>query len=279
MRKIEYSKVVSHVKDALININYHLEDSFVDKLKKARESERKDISRSILDDIIENQDIAKKGITPLCQDTGMVVAFVEAGRDVLIDFSIEKAINEGVKQAYSDGYLRKSVVNHPFKRQNTQDNTPAIVHYKQIDGDSFTINLAAKGAGSENMSRMFMLKPSEGIEGVKAVVKKTVLDAGGRPCPPIIVGIGIGGNFEKCTLLAKEALLRDLDDHHSDDMIAELESTLLKDINALGVGPMGVGGDTTCLGVKIKTHPMHIASLPVAVNLQCHANRHEKVIL
>ncbi len=279
MRNIDYSYFVSRIKETLIKINYTLEDSFVEKLKKAKNQERKDISKSILEDIIENQDIAKKGITPLCQDTGMVVAFVEMGREVNLDFAIAEAINDAVRQAYSEGYLRKSVVDHPFKRENTQDNTPAIIHYKRVDGDSLTINLAAKGAGSENMSRMYMLKPSDGIAGVKQVVKQTILEAGGRPCPPIIVGLGIGGNFEKCPMLAKEALLRDLDDKHDDKMLADLESELMDEINALGVGPMGVGGDTTCLGVKINTHPMHIASLPVAVNIQCHANRHEKVIL
>ena len=279
MRKITFEATKNAVKTSLIKINYNLEDSFVKKLEDARDKETQDVSKSILDDIIENQKIARRGVIPLCQDTGLVVAFVEMGRNVFFDGDIGAAINAGVSAAYEEGYLRKSVVKHPFNRENTQDNTPAVIHTEFTKGEEIKIKLAAKGAGSENMSKVVMLKPSDGIEGVKQLVKDTIFKAGGRPCPPIIVGIGIGGNLEKSALLSKEALLRDLDDQSSDPTIRDLENTLYDEINALGVGAMGVGGDITCMGVKINYYPMHIASLPVAINIQCHANRHDEVIL
>jgi len=277
VRKIKPESITQVIKKSLLKINYELEDSFVITLKKARDKEKNELSKSIMDDIIENQDIAKKGMNPLCQDTGVVVIFAKIGQDAYIDGDLYDSINEGVRQAYKEGYLRKSVVNHPFERQNTKDNTPAIIHTSLVKGDKITFKIAAKGAGSENMSKVVMLKPSDGIEGVKKLVKDTVFNAGGKPCPPIIVGIGLGGNLEKSALLAKEALLRDLDDTNEDPTLNELENTLLKEINELGVGPMGVGGETTCVGVKINSYPMHIASLPVAINIQCHANRHDEV--
>lgn len=279
MRKIDTLDIVNAVKDALIKINYELDDSLVTKIKKAKAKEKSTLSISILDDILENQAIAREGNVPLCQDTGIAVVFVEIGRDVYIEDDLEKTINMGVKMAYEEGFLRKSVVAHPFDRINTKDNTPAIVHTKQVAGDKLTLKIASKGAGSENMSKVVMLTPSEGIEGVKRLVTDTVTDAGGKPCPPIIVGIGLGGNFEKSAILAKEALLRDLDDASEDPTIRQLEKELLDDINETGVGPMGVGGETTCLAVKINYYPMHIASLPVAINIQCHSARHIEVVL
>lgn len=279
MRKIDTLEIINAVKNALIKINYELDDSLVTKIKKAKSKEKSTLSISILDDILENQAIARKGNVPLCQDTGIAVVFVEIGRDVYIEQDLETIINIGVKKAYEEGFLRKSVVAHPFDRINTKDNTPAIVHTKLVAGDKLTLKIASKGAGSENMSKVVMLTPSEGIEGVKKLVIDTVTDAGGKPCPPIIVGIGLGGNFEKSALLAKEALLRDLDDESDDPTIRLLEKELLDDINDTGVGPMGVGGETTCLAVKINYYPMHIASLPVAINIQCHSARHIEVIL
>jgi fumarate hydratase subunit alpha len=279
MRKIDTLTIINAVKNALIKINYELDDSLVTRIKKAKAKEKSALSISILDDILENQAIAREGSVPLCQDTGIAVVFVEIGRDVYLDDDLEKIINTGVKEAYDEGFLRKSVVAHPFDRVNTKDNTPAIVHVKQVAGDKLTLKIASKGAGSENMSRVVMLTPSEGIEGVKKLVINTVTDAGGKPCPPIIVGIGLGGNFEKSAILAKEALLRNLDDQSDDPIIRQLEKDLLDDINETGVGPMGVGGETTCLAVKINYYPMHIASLPVAINIQCHSARHIEVVL
>lgn len=279
MRVIDLNKVTESVKNAVIKINYNLDNGLVSLLKKAKESETDSISKSILDDIIQNQDIARNGKVPLCQDTGVVVVFLELGIEVSLTGDIYEAINEGVRQGYEKGYLRKSIVNHPFNRVNTLDNTPAIIHTKLVKGNKIKLKIAAKGGGSENMSKVTMLTPTDGIEGVKKLVLDTIFNAGGRPCPPIIVGIGIGGNLEKSALLAKEALLRDLDDSNDDEEIMNLENTLYKEINKLGVGPMGVGGETTCLAVKINYYPMHIASLPVAINIQCHSSRHTEVII
>lgn len=279
MRNIRVSEVTDIIKESVIKINYHLDESLVSLIKKARENEIKDISKSILDDIIENQDIARKGNVPLCQDTGVVVVFIEIGREVILDGDIYEAINEGVRQGYKEGYLRKSMVSHPFTRENTLDNTPAIIHTKLVEGNQIKLKIASKGGGSENMSKVIMLTPADGIEGVKSLVLDTIFNAGGKPCPPIIVGIGIGGNLEKSALLAKEALLRDLDDSSANEEIKNLENELYNKINELGVGPMGVGGKTTCLAVKINYYPMHIASLPVAINIQCHSSRHTEVII
>ena len=279
MRNITVAQITDKVKDSVIKINYHLDETLVDLIKKARSKETKEISKSVLDDIIENQDIARKGNVPLCQDTGVVVVFLEIGREVILDGDIYDAINDGVRKGYQEGYLRKSMVNHPFTRVNTLDNTPAIIHTKLVAGDKILLKIASKGGGSENMSRVTMLTPAEGIEGVKKLVLDTIFNAGGKPCPPIIVGIGIGGNLEKSALLAKESLLRDLDDSNENDEIKQLEDDLYKEINKLGVCPMGVGGETTGLAVKINYFPMHIASLPVAINIQCHSSRHTEVII
>ena len=279
MRTIDLSKVTNVVKESVIKINYELDNSLVALIQKAKANESKEISKSILSDILDNQDIARQGNIPLCQDTGLVVVFLEIGTEVKIDGDIYQAINEGVRLGYDQGYLRKSVVNHPFNRENTKDNTPAVIHTKLVSGDKIKLHIAAKGGGSENMSTVVMLTPTDGIEGVKKLVLDTIFNAGGKPCPPIIVGIGIGGNFEKSAILAKEALLRDLDDSSNDNIIKQLEDELYTEINKLGVGPMGVGGETTCLAVKINYFPMHIASLPVAINIQCHSARHTEVIL
>jgi len=279
MRRINLDNITETVKQSVIKINYNLDKSLVSLINEAKENETREIAKSILSDILNNQDIAKEGNIPLCQDTGVVVVFLEIGTDVHLEGDIYKSINEGVKQGYQEGYLRKSMVDHPFNRVNTKDNTPAIIHTKLIPGDKIKMKIAAKGGGSENMSIVKMLTPTEGIEGVKKLVLNTVFNAGGRPCPPIIVGIGIGGNFEKSALLAKEALFRNLDDSNSDEVINKLEKELYKEINDLGVGPMGVGGNTTCLAVKINYFPMHMASLPVAINIQCHSARHIEVVL
>jgi fumarate hydratase subunit alpha len=279
MREIALSQITKSVKDSVIKINYYLDDSLVNLFKKAKDKETNKTAISILDDIIENQEIAKKGVVPLCQDTGVVVVYLEIGSEVSFKGDIYEAINKGVKEGYQEGYLRKSMVTHPFNRTNTEDNTPAIIHTTLVPGDKIKMKIASKGGGSENMSNVTMLTPADGIDGVKKLVLDTVFNAGGKPCPPIIVGIGIGGNLEKSALLAKEALFRDLDDESEDKIINQLEKDLYTEINSLGVGPMGVGGETTCLAVKINYFPMHIASLPVAINIQCHSARHIEVIL
>jgi len=279
MRNIDVTEVTKVVKDSVIKINHTLSNSLVSLIKKAKENESKEISKSILDDILNNQEIAKEGNIPLCQDTGMVVVYLEIGREVILSGNIYDAINEGVRQGYQEGYLRKSVVDHPFKRSNTKDNTPAVIHTTITEGSKIKMKIASKGGGSENMSKVTMLTPTEGIEGVKKLVLDTIKYAGGKPCPPIIVGIGIGGNLEKSAIIAKESLLRDLNDEASDPIINKLEKDLYKEINKLDIGPMGVGGDTTCLAVKVNYYPMHIAALPVAINIQCHSARHTEVII
>ncbi|MFK5884176.1 MAG: fumarate hydratase [Candidatus Izemoplasma sp.] len=279
MRNIDLTEVTKVVKESVIKINYNLDNTLVSLIRKAKLKETKELSKSILDDILENQDIAKAGHVPLCQDTGMVVVYLEIGREVIINGDIYQAINEGVREGYDEGYLRKSVVSHPFTRTNTKDNTPAIIHTLIVPGDKIKMKIASKGAGSENMSKVTMLIPTDGISGVTQLVLNTILEAGGRPCPPLIIGIGIGGNLEKSALIAKEALLRDLNDEAKDPIINKLEKDLLIAINKLDVGPMGVGGVTTCLAVKINYYPMHIAALPVAINIQCHSSRHTEVII
>jgi fumarate hydratase subunit alpha len=278
MRKIKSSVISSQVSEALIKANKVLPDDVYHALKAALDHENDELSKDVLSKIIFNADIAKNEFIPMCQDTGMVVCFAEVGYDVKIEGDLYEAINHGVREAYVKGYLRKSVAD-PLSRINTKDNTPAIVHVRLVAGNQIKLKLAPKGAGSENMSSVKMLTPAAGIEGIKKHVLDQVFNAGGKPCPPIIVGIGIGGNLEKSALLAKEALLRDLDDVNPDPVLKELEETLLKEINELGVGPMGFGGKTTALGVKIATYPTHIAALPVAVNIQCHAARHIEVII
>ena len=279
MRYVNLDDITKLVKEAVININYNLDNKIIPLIRKAKEKEKTELSKSILSDILENQEIAKEGNIPLCQDTGVVVVLLEIGNKVTYDGDIYEAINKGVKQGYKEGYLRKSMVTHPFTRENTQDNTPAIIHTKIVQGDKISMKIAAKGGGSENMSKVTMLTPTEGIEGVKKLVLDTIISSGGKPCPPLIVGIGIGGNLEKSAQLAKEALFRDLDDSSNDETIKKLEDDLYTEINNLGIGPMGIGGSTTCLSVKINYYPMHIASLPVAINIQCHSSRHTEVIL
>ncbi len=279
MRTINLNDVTNQVKKAVIEINYHLSPRLVNLYKQAKNSESNLLAKEILNDIIKNQEASRKNNTPLCQDTGVVVVFLQIGYDVKLTGDIYSAIQEGVRQGYQNGILRKSIVAHPFKRANTNDNTPAIIHTELVPGDKIKMKIAAKGGGSENMSLVKMLTPADGIDGVKKLVIDTVFNAGGKPCPPIIVGIGIGGNLEKSALLAKEALLRELNDENEDEMIAKLEKELYEEINKLGVGPMGIGGDTTCLAVKINYFPMHIASLPVAINIQCHSSRHTEIII
>ena len=278
MRHISTSEITSKVKELCIRAACELGSDVVLALEGFRGKEESPLGKEVLDQIIENAQIALKEDAPMCQDTGIAVFFVEIGRNATIDGSLEDAINEGVRQGYAEGYLRKSVC-HPLTRKNTGDNTPAIIHTNIVDGDKVKITIAPKGAGSENMSRLAMLKPSQGLPAIKDFVINTVKDAGGNPCPPIIVGIGIGGNFEKSAILAKEALLRNVGTPNSERELDVLEKELLEKINNLGIGPMGFGGRTTALAVHIKTAPCHIASLPVAVNIQCHAARHKEAII
>jgi fumarate hydratase subunit alpha len=274
VRLITETVIKETIKELLLQTNVKLSDSFLCKLKEALKEEKSELGKNVIKQIIKNNEIASSDKVPLCQDTGMVVVFVELGNKVYIDGDIYKAINEGVKEAYTEGYLRKSVVKHPLDRVNTNDNTPAITHIKITQGDKLKLTVAAKGGGSENMSLVKMLTPADGVEGIKKLVLETIFHAGGKPCPPLTIGIGIGGNLEKSALLAKEALMREIDDINPDPILKKLEEELLEEINKLGVGPMGFGGTITALGVKIKTYPTHIASLPVAINIQCHANRH-----
>ncbi len=274
MRTLEVSTIISKIEEMCINANYYVDHSLLQTLTTAKEVETSSLGKTILNQIIENDKIATNEQVPMCQDTGMVVVFVELGYELQLIGNLEEAIHEGIRRGYDKGYLRKSVVKHPLNRVNTKDNTPAIIHYQLVPGDQLKITIAPKGAGSENVSAISMLKPSDGYDGVKQFVLDTVLKAGGNPCPPIIVGVGIGGNFEKCALLSKQALMRELDDTSSDEIAQQLEKELLEEINQLNIGPMGFGGKTTALAVKVNTYPCHIASLPVAVNIQCHASRH-----
>lgn len=279
MRYLDLKEVTNAIYNLTIDACYNINEEILDRLKSFCAKEENPLGKIVIDKIIENDLLARKEKMPMCQDTGVTVVFLEIGNHVHFDGDIYQAINEGVRHAYIDGYLRKSVVAHPFHRINTMDNTPAIVHTKLVMGDHLKITVAPKGGGSENISLVKMLIPADGIEGVKKLVLETIFAAGGKPCPPIIVGLGIGGNLEKAALLAKEALMRDLNDQSSDEIAAKLEIELLEEINRLGVGPMGFGGRTTALAVKINVHPCHIASLPVAINIQCHAARHKTIIL
>jgi len=274
MRKLEVSGIISKIEEMCIHANYYVNNSLLQTLTTAKEVETSSLGKTILNQIIENDQIATKEHVPMCQDTGIVVVFVEIGYELQLIGNLEEAIHEGIRRGYEKGYLRKSVVGHPLNRINTKDNTPAIIHYNFVTGDQLKITIAPKGAGSENVSAISMLKPSDGYDGVKQFVLDTILKAGGNPCPPIIVGVGIGGNFEKCALLSKQALMRELEDTSKDEIAAKLETELLAEINQLNIGPMGFGGVTTALAVKVNTYPCHIASLPVAVNIQCHASRH-----
>lgn len=280
MRSIAYEQIVQSVRDLCIEANCHLGEDLLQAFSRAKVEEKSPTGKEIMGQLIENAVIAATDQVPLCQDTGFAVFFVELGQQVLINGGLlTDAINEGVRQGYSEGFLRKSIVNHPFYRVNTGDNTPAIIHLSLVEGEHLSITFAPKGGGSENMSGIKMLKPAEGIEGVKQFVLSQVAAAGPNPCPPIIVGVGIGGTFEKCAILAKEALLRPVGQGHPDLEIAKLETLLLQEVNKLGIGPQGLGGTTTALAVHIELFPCHIASLPVAVNINCHSSRHKEIIL
>lgn len=275
IREINASEITKTVREMCIKVNHFLSDDMDNALKKAAENEKSDLGKKILDQLQENLKIAGEDMIPICQDTGMAVLFVEVGQDVHVTGGlIEDAINEGIRQGYVDGYLRKSVVKDPIIRENTKDNTPAVIHYSIVAGNKIKITFAPKGFGSENMSRVFMLKPADGIEGVKNAIMTAVTDAGPNACPPMVVGVGIGGTFEKCAILAKKALTREIGKNSDIEYVAELEKEMLQKINTLGIGPGGLGGTTTALAVNINTYPTHIAGLPVAVNICCHVNRH-----
>ncbi len=279
MREIFESEISKTIEDLFISACEDIPENVLDCLREAEKKEQSELGKEIIKRIIENDLLAREKHLPICQDTGVAVVFAEVGYDVHINGDIYSAINEGVANAYTKGYLRKSVVRHPLDRVNTKNNTPAIVHVKLVPGDKIKFSVAPKGGGSENMSLVKMLIPADGIEGIKKTVLDVVVSGGGKPCPPIMVGVGIGGNFEKCALLAKEALLREVDDVNDDPILAKLEEDLLKEINDTGVGAMGLGGTVTCLAVKVNAHPCHIASLPLAVNIQCHAARHKTAII
>lgn len=273
-------QITETVKKLCIETDYHLGSDCVSALNSALKSEERDLPKDIIGQMIENLKVAEKENLPICQDTGIAVVFVEFGQDAeVVGGSITEAINEGVRQGYKEGYLRKSVVRDPFRRENTGDNTPAVIHYDIVPGDRLKITVMPKGAGSENMSQFKMLTPQEGAEKVEEFVVNVVKDAGANPCPPVIVGVGIGGTFEKSTILAKRALLRPIGSRNPDQFYADMEERLLQKINALGIGPMGIGGVTTALDVFIETYPCHIASLPVSVNIQCWVARHKEAVL
>ncbi|MGL5960622.1 MAG: fumarate hydratase [Cetobacterium sp.] len=280
MKILDLNLVTNEVARLCIEANYFIGEDVLNKIKECQSSETSQLGKVILGQIIENDEIAAKNSVPMCQDTGLAVIFLEIGTDVKINGDIYKAVNDGVAKGYSEGYLRNSVIKHPLNRVNTGNNTPAVIHTKLIpNSDKVKIIVAPKGGGSENMSALKMFKPADGVEGIKDFVVNTVLNAGGNPCPPIIVGVGIGGNFERCAELAKEALLRDIEDSSSDSISKELESELLKLINNTNVGPQGLGGKTTALAVKVNVEACHFASLPVAININCHAARHKEVTL
>ncbi|GAA0177886.1 fumarate hydratase [Clostridium sediminicola] len=280
MRKINTDIITKNIKEMCIEANYYLCKDIKKSLEKACNEEEWDISKSILKDILKNADIAADEKMPICQDTGMACIFLEIGQNVFFEGeNLESAVNEGVRQGYSEGYLRKSVVKDPLKRVNTKDNTPAIIYYDIVEGDSVKITVAPKGFGSENMSRIKMLKPADGEKGVKDFIIETVKMAGPNPCPPIVVGVGIGGTFDKAAFLAKKALLREIDKSNIDPYYETMENELLSEINNLGIGPQGFGGKTTSLGVNIEVYPTHIAGLPVAVNINCHVTRHVSRII
>lgn len=275
MRTIHVSAITENIKEMCIEANHFLSPDMEKALMQASISEEAPLGRQIFQQLEENLQIAGEDMIPICQDTGMAVIFMEIGQDVHFEGGcLEDAINEGVRQGYVDGYLRKSVVKDPLIRENTKDNTPAIIHYEMVPGEDVKITLAPKGFGSENMSRVFMLKPADGIEGVKEAVLTAVKEAGPNACPPMVVGVGIGGTFEKCALMAKKALTRPVDERSPIPYVKEMEEELLQKINASGIGPGGLGGTTTALAVNILTYPTHIAGLPVAINICCHVNRH-----
>ena len=279
MRNIHAEEITKIVRKLCIEANCHLTEDLKSCIAACRAAEPFPVAQGILDQIIENYQIADQQSVPVCQDTGMACVFVDVGQEVHIEGSLENVIHEGVRQGYQDGYLRKSVVRDPIDRVNTGDNTPAMIYYNIVPGDQVKITVAPKGFGSENMSQIKMLKPSDGLEGVKAFVLKVVEEAGPNPCPPIVVGVGIGGTFDKAAFMAKKALLRPVDTRHENPFYADLEDELLEKINALGIGPQGFGGKTTALKVNIEACPTHIAGLPVAVNINCHVTRHQSEVI
>ena len=281
MREVKFDTLVSTVRDLCMDANYYIPDDVRQKIIEFRDKEESEVARNILNIILKNHEVSANEKMPICQDTGFAVFFIEMGEDVRITGGgFEEAIYEGVRQGYRDGYLRKSIVDDPlFERKNTKDNTPPIIHLRLVPGDRIKIVFAPKGGGSENMSEVKMMVPADGEEGVKRFVVDRVRRSGGNPCPPVIVGVGIGGTFEHVAYLAKKALLRPVGSHHPDPRFAKLEDEILEEVNKLGIGPMGLGGRTTALAVHIETHPCHIASMPVAVNMQCHAARHKEAII
>ncbi|WP_346884729.1 fumarate hydratase [Clostridium sp. UBA4395] len=280
MREIKVSQITEAIRKLCIDANYYLGSDIKNRLIKSHEEEDWGIAKGILNKILINADIAKNEDMPMCQDTGVACVFIEIGQEVqVVGGALEDAINEGVRQGYKDGYLRKSVVKDPLDRVNTKDNTPAMIYYNIVPGDKLKITVAPKGFGSENMSQIKMLKPSDGLQGVKDFIIKVVKEAGPNPCPPIIVGVGIGGTFDKAATIAKKALIRSIDVRNENPFYAELEEELVTMINELGIGPQGFGGKTTALAVNIETYPTHIAGLPVAVNINCHATRHAEIEL
>ena len=275
MRTINVHEITEQIKEMCIEANHYLSKDMDIAMKRAEEEEAAPLGKKILHQLQENLEIAAKDTIPICQDTGMAVIFLEIGQDVHLEGGLlEEAVNEGVRQGYVQGFLRKSVVGDPIIRENTKDNTPAVIHTKIVAGDKIKIKVAPKGFGSENMSRVFMLKPADGLEGVKNSILTAVKDAGPNACPPMVIGVGIGGTFEKCALMAKEALTREVGSHSDICWVKDLEEEMLKKINSLGIGPGGLGGTTTALAVNVNTYPTHIAGLPVAVNICCHVNRH-----
>lgn len=279
MREIKFKDIVNAIAELSIKINYELDEDVIDSFTKSLATEKSPVGKEVLELLIENAKIAKDEQVPICQDTGTAVVFIELGQDVIIKGgNLTEAVEDGVRKGYLEGYLRKSMCN-PFTRANTGDNCPPIIHTQIVPGDRLSVSIAAKGGGSENMSSLAMLTPSDGIEGVKKFVIETVDKAGPNPCPPLVVGIGVGGNFEACAILAKKALMRKLGEPSKDETAARLEKELLSELNKTGIGPSGFGGTTTVIGVHIDVMPCHIASFPVAVNLNCHATRHGKVVL
>ena len=275
IRNIDTKIITENIKEMCIEANHYLSKDMEKALKKASETEESELGKKILGQLMDNLDIADKEMIPICQDTGMAVIFMEIGQDVHFEGDVlEDAINEGVRLGYTEGYLRKSVVKDPILRENTKDNTPAIIHYSIVSGDQVKITFAPKGFGSENMSRVFMLKPADGIEGVKNAILTAVADAGPNACPPMVVGVGVGGDFEKAAIMAKQALTRNVEEHSAIPYVCDLEKEMLEKINKLGIGPGGLGGRTTALAVNINTYPTHLAGLPVAINICCHVNRH-----
>lgn len=280
MREIHINEIITTIKELCIEANYYLPKDVKESLEISKSEEKWPLAENVLEQLILNSDIAKNEKMPICQDTGMACVFVEVGQDVhIVGGLLEDAINDGVRQGYAEGYLRKSVVKDPLNRVNTKDNTPAIINYQIVAGDKIKITVAPKGFGSENMSKIKMLKPSDGLQGVKDFIIETVKEAGPNPCPPIVIGVGIGGSFDKVALLAKKALLRPLNERNNNEFYSDLEIEMLEEVNKIGIGPQGFGGKTTALGLNIEVYPTHIAGLPVAVNINCHATRHKERVI